>query len=290
VTERAICHHVTVADGTRVFATLHRGDDAKIPLLCLAGLTRNGRDFEPVVAEFAGSRTIITMDFRGRGRSDAAADPLTYRPDVELADTFAVLADLEIARVALLGTSRGGIVGMLMAASRPEVLAGLFLNDIGPRIEIEGLLKIIAYVGVEVSYPDWPSAAQAFAQARTGFMGVDQAQWQAVVKRAYVEREGRIFPDYDLRLSATQPAVEAVAAGKVPELWSIMPSLAAMPVSVLRGANSDLLSASTVARLEAELPHLDATSVPGRGHVPFLDEAESVGALRRWLARVDAAG
>ncbi len=283
----AVRRLVPAADGTRIHAELHGGGPGT-PLLCLPGLTRNGKDFAPVVEQCAHERPVLTVDFRGRGRSDPAADPLTYRPDVELADTLAVLAAFDITRVALLGTSRGGIVGLLLANAAPNLLAGLCLNDIGPRIEPEGLLRIMAYVGVDVSYPDWETAARAFAVAAPGFEDVTPEQWLRATKQAYQQRDdGRIAPAYDMRLRETLPRREDVTAGKTPEMWALLPALQARPFTCLRGAGSDLLSAATTDRLRAEIPHTDVVEVARRGHVPFLDEPESRNALARWLARVD---
>jgi pimeloyl-ACP methyl ester carboxylesterase len=257
--------------------------------LCLPGLTRNGRDFDPVVQQFAGERPVLTIDFRGRGQSDNAADPLTYRPDVELADTLAVLGAFAIKRVAVLGTSRGGIVGLLMANGTPDLLAGLCLNDIGPRIEPQGLLRIMAYVGVDVSFESWDAAARAFAATAPGFHGVTPTDWLRAARQAYRQRDdGRIIPAYDLRLRETLPKTEDVLSGKLPDLWPLLPALAGKPVTCLRGDGSDLLSAETAARLCVDLPEAEAVEVPGRGHVPFLDEPASSAALSRWLARVDA--
>jgi len=277
-----------VADGTRIFATLHGGAPDKIPLLCLPGLTRNSRDFEPVVAKFAGERAILTLDFRGRGLSDHASDPLTYRPDVELADTQAVLADFKIPRVAVLGTSRGGIVGMLLAVAQPQMLMGLFLNDIGPRVEPGGLLRIMKYVGRDVSFNNWPSAAIAFATSQSGFQNVSEEQWLQAAKRIYTEAGQRVIPQHDSNLRLTLPRAADVEAAKLPELWDLLTMLKDKPVTILRGQNSDLLADETLQKMGATLPHSETITVPDRGHVPFLDEAESVDALERWLRRIDA--
>ena len=281
---------VPAADGTRIFAECHGGDRrALTAVVCLPGLTRNGRDFEPVVERYAASRPVLTIDFRGRGRSDNAADPLTYRPDVELADTLAVLDAFGFSRVAVLGTSRGGLVGMLMAASVPERVSGLCLNDIGPRIEAAGLLRIMGYVGFEMVFPDWDSGTRAYGATAPGFTGVTEEQWFAAVHRAYIKREdGRITPYYDLKLATTLPSREDVESGKTAEFWPLLPALSGKPLTCLRGDASDLLSRETVNRLCTELPQTDAVEIPGRGHVPFLDEPESVAALDRWLARIDA--
>lgn len=282
-------HHLPAPDGTSLHvAEAGPVDGAALPLLCLPGLTRKWLDFEPVFARWATHRRVVAMDFRGRGLS-AQADPATYRPDVEAQDTLHLLRTLNIPRVALLGTSRGGIVGMVMANMAPEVLAGLCLNDIGARLEPEGLLRIMGYVGKPVSHPTWQAAADAVKQASSGFTGMENHQWLAMAQRMYREVDGRIVHTHDLALAQSLPSKDDVQQGKLPELWHLLPALANMPVSLLRGSGSDLLSAETVSRMEGALPQLDATSVPGRGHVPLLDEPESTAAITRWLSRVDAA-
>jgi pimeloyl-ACP methyl ester carboxylesterase len=278
--------HVRAADGTAIHFALHGRKTGRTPLLCLAGLTRHGGDFAPVVERFASDRPVLTIDMRGRGLSGHAA-PQTYRPDVELTDVIDVLADLGIPQVAVLGTSRGGIIGMLMAALQPQSLAGLLLNDVGARLEPEGLLRITRYVGASPRFQNWSEATHAFAESQAGFKGVSPDQWQTAVKRIYRETPQGIGPMHDPGLALSLPSAEDIADGKTPELWSLLPSLANVPVSLLRGANSDLLSAETVARMQTALPHLHAVTVPGRGHVPFLDEVECTEMITRWLGSVD---
>ena len=125
------------ADGLRLFARDYSHQGPLLPVLCLPGLTRNARDFEDVAERLSAERRVICPDFRGRGASQYAGDPKTYRPDVEMADTLALLDHLGIARTVIIGTSRGGLVGMMMAAAAPERVAGLLLNDIGPRLETD---------------------------------------------------------------------------------------------------------------------------------------------------------
>jgi pimeloyl-ACP methyl ester carboxylesterase len=281
-------HWHAAPDGTRLFAREvgpHRPD--QVPLLCLPGLTRNSSDFEPVFEIFGTTRRVIAMDFRGRGKSDHAADPLTYRPDVELQDTLGFLDALRVERVAILGTSRGGIVGMLMAALAKNRMAGLFLNDIGCKLEAAGLLRIMGYVGTAQTYKSWNDVAKQTAQSAVGFSGVSPKLWMAVVKRIYRESDDGIVQSHDLALSQTLPSVQAVTEGKLPELWSLMSALSDLPFALLRGEGSDLLSVDTVARMAELVPDLVTTTVAGRGHVPFLDEPESVAAIQTWLERVD---
>jgi pimeloyl-ACP methyl ester carboxylesterase len=262
-------------------------DQALTPLLCLPGLTRNSLDFEPVFRHFAPSRRVIAMDFRGRGRSAHAADPLTYRPDVELQDTLEFLDALGLVRVTVLGTSRGGLVGLLMGTLAKTRLAGLCLNDVGCKLEAQGLLRIMAYVGTAQSYRSWAAAASAFETSAVGFDAVSPGAWEAVVQRIYREDGGRIVHSHDLALNATLPTAQDVASGKIPELWSLLPALVDLPFAVLRGEGSDLLSLETVEKMADAVPDLVVTTVPGRGHVPFLDEPASVAAIEHWLERVD---
>jgi len=234
-------------------------------------------------------RRVIAVDLRGRGRSAAAHDSQSYRPDVELADVIAVLDHLDVERVALLGTSRGGIIGMLMAALHPGRLAGLFLNDIGAALEPAGLRRIASYLGKPARYGSWPEAGAALAGISSGFSGVTDHEWQIAARRIFMETAGGIVPHYDLRLADTFPSAETIRAGEIAALWQLMPALARLPTAILRGENSDLLERATVVKMKELLPDLAATEVPGRGHVPFLDEPQSVHAISQWLARVDKA-
>jgi pimeloyl-ACP methyl ester carboxylesterase len=281
-------HWHAAEDGTRLFACDYGPlDNDVVPLLCLPGLTRHSLDFEPVFERLSTSRRVIGMDFRGRGKSAHATDPLTYRPDVELQDTLGFLDALGISRVAVLGTSRGGIVGMLMGTLAKTRLAGLFLNDVGCKLEAEGLLRILTYVGKAQNYASWTEAASAFAQTSVGFSGVSARSWESVVRRIYREDRGRIVQSHDLALSATLPSTADITTGQIAELWGLLPALTDVPFAILRGAGSDLLSAQTAQKMADAVPDLIATTVPGRGHVPFLDELQSAAAIDQWLERVD---
>ena len=227
------------------------------------------------------------MDFRGRGQSTYAADPMTYRPDVELQDTLGFLSMLEVDRVAVLGTSRGGIVGMLMAAFARAHLAGLMLNDIGCELQTDGLLRIKDYVANPVCYKTWEAVAHAMATGARGFADVSPSQWQAVAKRIYVETADGICPSHDPRLADTIPSDDDIRSGKVAELWSALPALHDVPFALLRGEGSDLLAVATVDRMQREAPGLVASTIARRGHVPFLDEPESIAAIQVWLEQVD---
>jgi pimeloyl-ACP methyl ester carboxylesterase len=287
VSKREVFFHA--ADGTRLFAD-DRGPFRSdvTPVICLHGLTRNSKDFEPVFELLASERRVIAMDLRGRGRSGYAADSKSYTPSVELADVIGLLDHLALKSVAVIGTSRGGLVGQIMAATHKPRLAGLLLNDIGAEINPQGLKRILGYLGKGVSFASWRDAAMILADQAPGFSGVTEDQWITTAKRVYTERNGRPCTDYDLRLSEHSLSNEDIDAGKVTNLWSLVTVLHDVPVTILRGAGSDILDVATVKRMMHALPEMAYSEIPNRGHVPFLDEAESIDAIRKWLLAVDA--
>lgn len=294
---------------------------APCPLVCLPGLTRNGRDFEPVAARFAAGRRVVTIDFRGRGASEYAVDPSTYQPAVEAADTLAMLDRLGLGPVVILGTSRGGLVGMAMAAMRPDGasdpsasvrpdgsdsaqtpdiaglsdptarlgrtrrarVAGLILNDIGPAIERSGLMRIKGYVGVGPAPETW-AAAVAALRATTGdqFPALDEAGWDRKARRIFREIGGRPAFDYD-------PALALGLAGltddsPIPTVWPLFAALAGRPVLVIRGVLSDILSEETVTAMAAAHPGLAVHRVPDQGHAPLLEDAATLDRIDGFLA------
>jgi pimeloyl-ACP methyl ester carboxylesterase len=280
-------HFVTAADGTRLYARDYAAPGSRLtPAVCLPGFSRNSSDFETVAPRLAETRRVVTVDFRGRGRS-GWADPASYRPDQEVADTLTVLDQLGIARFAVIGTSRGGIAAMVMAARALARLAGVLFNDIGPRAERAGLLRISGYLGAGRTVSTWEQAVAGVKAANPGFPGLGEAKWLAFAQRLFREEDGVLRADYDPALAATFPNASDIEAGKVPELWGLADLLAEVPALVLRGENSDILSAETVAAMHRRLKRLDSVTVKDRGHVPFLDEPESLDAIGRWLGAVD---
>lgn len=276
---------VTAADGTRLFARDYGPEQGDLlPLLCLSGLTRNARDFHDLAVRLQDSRRVIASDYRGRGRSDHAKDWSTYRVDVEMADALLLLDTLGIDRVVLVGTSRGGLIAMAMGAANRSRLAGVLLNDIGPRLEREGLKRIAGYLGQPPAGTTWADAVRGLKASQMGFESLSDAEWMAFARRIYRDDNGRPALDYDPALALTFPK-EPELSGPLPELWEIFDSLTGLPVTVLRGEHSDLLGEETLAEMARRHPGLDAVTVPGRGHAPFLDESESIAALDRLLAR-----
>lgn len=282
-------HFVTAEDGTRLYARDYAPVAGKglTPVICLPGLTRNAKDFEALAPALAAERRVLSFDFRGRGKS-GRADPATYRPDQEVADTLAVLDHLGIERFAIVGTSRGGIVAMVMAARALPRMAGVLFNDIGPKIDVAGLLRIQSYLGGDPQLTSWADAVAALKATNPGFPGLTEAQWMTFARRVFRDENGLPCADYDAGLAQNFPSAEDIKAGKMPELWALLEMMADVPAAVLRGQHSDLLSEETVARMKQMHRNLAATTVRDRGHVPFLDEPDATAAIAEWLARVDA--
>ena len=255
------------------------------PLLLMHGLTRNSADFEPLAQHLAGRYRLIVPDQRGRGLSEYDRDPAAYRPDVYSADMFALLDDLAIDRVGLIGTSMGGLMAMIMAATQPARVPLAVLNDIGPEVEAAGLARIQGYVGPSQPAANWDEAAARSAaingQAFPDFTAPD---WLTFARRTGIETaDGAIRLAYD-------PAIAVSVAGDQPatlppDLWPLWDTLAALPVLVLRGALSDLLSPATVTEMQARHSGaFAAVEVPNRGHAPLLDEPAALAAIDAFLA------
>lgn len=249
---------------------LHYRDEGEgLAVLCLAGLTREGRDFDPLLG--LGVR-LIRLDSRGRGLSDWTGP---YTVPQEAADAMALLDHLGIEKAHVIGASRGGLLGMVMAAQGR--VSGLCLVDIGPVIERQGLARIGDYLGRAPA--SLASAAEALARS-PGFADVPPARWQAEAERLFLRPDGAVGLNYD---PALREAFLAGFSGPLPDLWPLYDLLPA-PLAVIRGAGSDLLSAQTVEEMARRRPDLIQATVPGRGHMPFLDEPEARAALSRFLA------
>lgn len=205
---------------------------------------------------------------------------MTYTVAQEARDVLALLDHLGLARAAILGTSRGGLIAMLLAATARQRLMGVALNDIGPVIEPGGLAFIKTYLGFNPPQKTYAEAALARAETLTGFRGVPQDRWLAEVRNHYDQTPDGLVIRYDPSLR------DAVLASPLaPDLWPLFNALAGLPLALIHAANSDLLSADTAARMHQLRPDMIRAEVPDRGHVPFLDEPQALAALRLWLEK-----
>ena len=264
------------SDGLRLHYT-DEGDG--VPILCLSGLTRNSSDFDYVIPYLEGHR-VIALDYRGRGKSQWAKDWETYSIPVEARDVLELMTHLELEQVAILGTSRGGLIAMALAATVPGKLLGVCLNDIGPELAEAGLDVIKDYIGQNPVQKTYDEAVAMRAKLMPGFEDVPESRWREEVEKHYVETEEGLAINYDPKLA---DAVNAAGAQPVPDLWPLFEALKPMPTALIRGANSNLLTAETAAKMQARHPEMIYAEVPGRGHVPFLDEPEALDALNEWL-------
>ncbi len=289
MTEFADCYWSS-RDGLRLHyrdyaAELGQARANRPPVLCLHGLTRNARDFEQLAAHLAGEWRVICPDLRGRGDSGYAKDSASYNPLQYVDDLTALFEQAGLTRVVVIGTSLGGLLTMILAATSPERLAGAVLNDIGPELEAAGIERIRSYVGQGRSFPTWMHAARSLEESQgSAFPDFDIAGWLKLAKRCMaVGSNGRIQFDYDMKIAEpfNQPGGEAGV-----DLWPGLDAFAGRPTLLLRGAISDILSPATHARMAAQMPEAEAVTIPGVGHAPTLDEPGAVAAIERLLARV----
>ena len=275
------------ADGLRLhyrdYAPEH-DKAARLPVLCLAGLTRNSRDFERLAPHLQRERRVLAADLRGRGRSARDPNWRNYQPGVYLADLAALLDDARVARLAIVGTSLGGLLAMMLGAREPKRIAGIVLNDIGPEIDPLGRARIATYVGRSPQVRNWDEAVrQSRATYGIALPGFTDADWLTLARRSYVEVDGVPRLDMDAMIGE---AVRNPPPDSPQDVWPVFAALRAVPMLVLRGELSDVLSATTLARMEREHPRLHGVTVARRGHPPLLDEPESLAAIDGFLSRL----
>lgn len=270
------------ADGVKLHYRDHDGNRDRPPILCIPGLTRNARDFEPVADRFAGDWRVISVDLRGRGGSAFDPDPANYRPMVYVADILKLLDQLGIADAVFVGTSLGGICTMAFALGDRERIAGALLNDIGPVVDKAGIDRISGYVGKAARFTGWDDAIAQIA-GRNGDVYPDYgpAEWERFVRRMAREDGTGIVFDYDMRI-----ADNFESATSASDMWPMYQALNGRPVTILRGELSDLLSVEVAGRMAGAIDDVELVTIPRVGHAPSFDEPESIAALERLLDRV----
>lgn len=252
------------------------------PILCLPGLTRTTADFDYVTPHLSGYR-LIKLDYRGRGQSDWDPEWQNYNLLIEARDVIELLDHIKLEKVAILGTSRGGLIAMGLAFGAKDRLTGVALNDIGPVIESDGLGFIMGYLGKRPQAQTHAEAAHALQRAMTGFKDVPFTRWVDEAMKHFVIVDDGLNITYDPKL---RDAVELQGAQAAPDLWPYFDALEGLPLAVMRGENSDLFSAETLAEMQKRRPDMIGATIIGRGHVPFLDEPEAVAALQTWAQKL----
>ena len=281
--------HYTSRDGLRLYARHYPVPGSlRRPTVCLAGLTRNSRDFHDLATALARpdetGRDVFCLDYRGRGRSQHDPNWKNYSVLVELNDVLDFMTMKGLDRAAVIGTSRGGLLAMLMAVLRPSAIGAAVLNDIGPVIEREGLARIVAYVGRVPLPANWDEATQLVQEMnRRQFNAVPPEQWEEIARQVFNDDNGLPATSYDPNLAKAISVMD----GPTPELWPQFSALAHVPVLAIRGENSDILSQKTLEEMQARHPRLAAFTVRGQGHAPLLKDATSIGTVAAFLARTD---
>jgi pimeloyl-ACP methyl ester carboxylesterase len=266
----------TADDGARI---AYRDSGAGVPVLALSGLTRTGADFDYIAPYLAGYR-LIRMDYRGRGGSDwTGAD--SYTVPREAADALQLLDHLRIEQAAILGTSRGGLIGMYLAATAKPRMLGLCLNDVGPELDSAGLHKIFDYLGRNPAAKTAQELAERLPKLMSGFANVPHSRWMEEVERHYTATDAGLKINYDPSLR--ESFLAAFQGNEVPSAWPLFDACAGLPLALIRGANSDLLSAETAGKMRTRRPDMGFAEIPDRAHIPFLDEPNAVACVRAWL-------
>ena len=284
---------ISAPDGLKLHARCYgRGSRPGLPVICLPGLARTAADFETLAVALSGdaghARRVIALDYRGRGLSDYDRDAANYALHIEIADVLAAATALDALPAVIIGTSRGGLLAMLLAAMRPTALAGVVLNDIGPVIEPKGLMRIKGYVGKlpqPRSFDEGADILKRLFSAQFPKLGADA--WMAASLRTFKEQRGRLVPTYDVRLADTLKGIDFERP--LPPLWKEFDALAHIPLMVVRGALSDLLSSTTVEamRTRREEMGMETVEVPDQGHAPLLAEADIIARIAQFVVECD---
>ena len=273
-------HSMASADGLDLFYREFGDTDNDRPVVCLPGLTRNSRDFESLAEHLAPAYRVLCPDLRGRGYSAHDPEWRNYHPATYVADTWRLLDALEIERCAIIGTSLGGLMAMLMAGESPQRLAGVVLNDIGCEVAPAGLERIVGYVGALPPVGNWQEAA---AQARevngVAAPDLDDADWLAFARRIYRE-DGQGVPRLDMDPNIGRALVEV--GGTLADPWELFDGMR-MPVLEIRGALSDVLTTDILEKMRARKPALQVVEIANRGHAPLLDEPDALTAIDAFL-------
>ena len=285
---------LSAPDGLRLHVRSYgRASRPALPVVCLPGLARTAADFEALASALshdeARPRLVIALDYRGRGQSEYDRDPANYAFHTELADVLAVIVALDCTPAIFVGTSRGGILTMMLAALRPTAIAGAVLNDIGPVIEPKGLMRIKGYVGRLPQPRSVEEGAEVLRRLFDAqFPKLGPEDWLSAARRTFKQGEdGRLVPTYDVRLAKTMEGIEFERP--LPTLWKEFDALANVPLMVIRGENSDIL---TVATLEAMREHhgkMEIVEVPDQGHAPLLAEADVIARIADFAGGCDEA-
>ena len=279
-------HTYTSDDGLKLFYREYGKGNAGIPVLCLPGITRNSRDFEDIAKHLADHYHVLAVDFRGRGFSEHDPNWRNYHPQTYANDVVRLLDIVDFDRVLLLGTSLGGLVSTILAAQQGERIVGVILNDIGPEIGEAGLTRIKAYIGKIPPVENWrQAAAQAHEIYEHAWPGLSDEKWMHIAKCGYREDE-RGVPRLDID-PAIGDAARTVGAGLL-DPWEMFDGLANIPLLVIQGELSDILTDDIVRRMLDKKPDMQHLKLANRGHPALLDEPDCLRAIDSFIGDINA--
>jgi pimeloyl-ACP methyl ester carboxylesterase len=286
--------YVIAPDGLKLHA-LEAGprDASRLPVVCLPGLARTNEDFRELLEALAFDahhpRRVIALSSRGRGFSDRDPNPENYSVPVELNDLLAALTQLQIERALFVGTSRGGILTMALAAAKPQAIAGAVLNDIGPVLEMPGLIRIQSYVGKLPKPEDWDDAVLIQKSVmEQEFPAFSEADWLRYARLTWRDSDNGIVGRTDPAISVNLRELDA--SKPAPPVWPLFDGLKNAPLLVFRGEHTDLLSRETVAAMKSRHPDMTALEIAGVGHPPVFWDETTIAPIRDFAARCDGRG
>ncbi|MDW5317997.1 alpha/beta hydrolase [Rhizobium sp. PL01] len=283
-------HRFSASDGLQLYARDYGYDDprtvAALPIVCLPGLSRNSRDFHLLATRLSthpdNPRRVIALDYRGRGFSDWDTDKSRYQLPVEAQDVLSACAALEIARAIFIGTSRGGLILHLLATLHPALLAAVVLNDIGPVIEIAGLLQIRQYLEAQQPPQSWQEAIESLKRVHgAAFPALDDPDWEDMAQAIFRKKSGMIVADFDPAL--IEPLKSIDSSTPVPDLWELYQGFQTMPLMVIRGKNSSILSQATFTEMGQRHPDMKSVTAAGQGHAPLLHRPDLLAEIAAFI-------
>ena len=271
-------------DGLRLHARDYGDEHAPLTVLCMPGLSRNARDFEPVAERLAPRFRILCAEQRGRGESAYDPKPKNYHPGTYVGDMVALLDHLKLERVAMIGTSLGGLMAMMMAAGLPDRVAGIVVNDVGPEVAIEGLVKIQSYIDRVTNVGSWDQAIEDVSRVfGASFPAYGRADWERAARALYKENErGVPVLDFDPRIADNFKTLEPKAL----DMWPVFDALPKIPFGLVRGKLSDLLTAPIMEEMLRRRPDIVLAEIDDSGHAPTLDEPPARAVIDRVLGAI----
>jgi pimeloyl-ACP methyl ester carboxylesterase len=250
-------------------------------IFCVHGLTRNARDFDYLARELAGQYYVICPDMAGRGKSPPLSDPKSYHYGTYVADVLFLLQSLSLSQIRWVGTSMGGIIGMMLMNTAPGIIQSLVLNDIGCTVSAAGLKRISEYAGAHTVFQTTDAARSALRSNLSTFGIADEAHWEHMFEHSLVDaQDGSVRLAYDPSIMFNFPKDQDI---KDIDLWGLWEGVKTKPLLMIRGKTSDLLTLETVHKMQASHTQNQYHEVENAGHAPCLMDTTTISLIKNWL-------